>query len=302
MYEYQWYQWTLFFFCYCFFGWIFESGYVSLKKRCFVNRGFLRLPMLPLYGTGAVMMLFVSLPVKNDLVLVYFLGVLAATALEYVTGWGMEKLFKMRYWDYRDQKFNVNGYICLSSSIAWGFLTIFLTEVIHKPVERLVLGIDEGLAYGIVGIVGTVFVADVIESTKAALELGQALEAMARMRRELEEMQVQFALLKCELRDQAEQSLERLQKEAALHLAELRRENDARMEGIRDHVLAEKIRLLEEKAEKHREKARLWRERLSGLQKFYFKGILEGNRLSIPGGYKEMLDELREELKKKKGK
>ena len=171
MYEYQWYQWTLFFFCYCFFGWIFESGYVSLKKRCFVNRGFLRLPMLPLYGTGAVMMLFVSLPVKNDLVLVYFLGVLAATALEYVTGWGMEKLFKMRYWDYRDQKFNVNGYICLSSSIAWGFLTIFLTEVIHKPVERLVLGIDEGLAYGIVGIVGTVFVADVIESTKAALEL-----------------------------------------------------------------------------------------------------------------------------------
>lgn len=357
MYEYQWYQWILFFFCYCFFGWIFESGYVSLKKRRFVNRGFLRLPMLPLYGTGAVMMLFVSLPVKDYLVLVYFSGVLAATALEYVTGWGMEKLFKMRYWDYRDQKFNVNGYICLSSSIAWGFLTIFLTEVIHKPVERLVLGISEGLAYGIVGIVGTVFVADVIESTKAALELGQALETMARMRRELEEMQVQFALLKRELREQAEESLERLQKEAALHMAELRRENDARMEEMRDHVLsygsgmtarltrfreeikaeaakleerkaraaravdaiweaaaepweekaedrraelAEKIRLLEEKAERQREKARLWRERLSGLRKFYFKGILEGNRLSVPGGYKEMLDELREELKKKK--
>lgn len=52
MYEYAWYQWLTFFFIYCFFGWIFESSYVSLKKKHFVNRGFLRLPMLPLYGTA----------------------------------------------------------------------------------------------------------------------------------------------------------------------------------------------------------------------------------------------------------
>ena len=302
MYDYYLAQWLLFFFIYCFFGWIWESCYVSVKKRKWVNRGFLHGPLIPIYGFGAVTVLLVVIPVREHLVLVYFLGMAAATVLEYVTGAAMEKLFKVRYWDYSEKPMNLHGYICLVSSLAWGAFSVLLIHVIHMPVERLVLGIDEGLAYGIVGIVGTVFVADVIESTKAALELGQALEAMVRMRRELEEMQVQFALLKCELRDQAEQSLERLQKEAALHLAELRRENDARMEGIRDHVLAEKIRLLEEKAEKHREKARLWRERLSGLQKFYFKGILEGNRLSIPGGYKEMLDELREELKKKKGK
>lgn len=57
MYTYAWYHWLTFFYVYCFFGWIFESTYVSLKQRHFVNRGFLRLPMLPLYGTGAVMML-----------------------------------------------------------------------------------------------------------------------------------------------------------------------------------------------------------------------------------------------------
>ena len=82
MYEYAWYQWLTFFFIYCFFGWIFESSYVSLKKKHFVNRGFLRLPMLPLYGTGAVMMLWVSLPVKDNLFLVYLSGVVAATILE----------------------------------------------------------------------------------------------------------------------------------------------------------------------------------------------------------------------------
>ena len=66
MYTYAWYHWLTFFYVYCFFGWIFESTYVSLKQRHFVNRGFLRLPMLPLYGTGAVMMLWVSLPVRNS--------------------------------------------------------------------------------------------------------------------------------------------------------------------------------------------------------------------------------------------
>ena len=42
MYEYTWYQWLSFFYIYCFFGWIFESTYVSLKQHRFVNRGFLR--------------------------------------------------------------------------------------------------------------------------------------------------------------------------------------------------------------------------------------------------------------------
>ena len=62
MYQYTWYQWLFIFYLYCFLGWIFESSYVSLKERRPVNRGFLRLPLLPLYGTGAVMMLWVSLP------------------------------------------------------------------------------------------------------------------------------------------------------------------------------------------------------------------------------------------------
>ena len=77
-------QWLLFFFIYCFFGWIFESTYVSLCKHRFVNRGFMRGPFLPLYGSGAILMLFVSIPVENHLALVYLAGCIAATALEYV--------------------------------------------------------------------------------------------------------------------------------------------------------------------------------------------------------------------------
>ena len=171
MYSYEWYQWLAFFYIYCFFGWIFESAYVSFLKKRFVNRGFLHLPLLPLYGTGAVMMLWVSLPVKDNLFLVYAAGVIAATILEYVTGWGMEKLFKVKYWDYSDQRFQLNGYICLSSSIAWGFLTILLTEVIHRPIEAYVLGLPTGISLSCVCAASVLFAADTVRSVKEALDL-----------------------------------------------------------------------------------------------------------------------------------
>ena len=217
MYEYTWYQWLSFFYIYCFFGWIFESTYVSLKQHRFVNRGFLRLPMLPLYGTGAVMMLWVSLPFKSSLVMVYISGVIGATILEYVTGWGMERLFKMKYWDYSNQRFNLNGYICLTSSVAWGFLTIFLTEVIHKPIERWVLHVPTMIGIPCLSVITVVFIIDTAESVRTALDLAKVLDAMTKMKAELDDVQVQLALLKAE----TEQKLEEAKEDTAVKLETL---------------------------------------------------------------------------------
>ena len=201
IYHYTWYQWLSFFYIYCFAGWVFESTYVSIREKRPVNRGFLRLPLLPLYGTGAAMMLWVSLPLRDSLFLVYISGVIAATALEYVTGWTMERLFKMKYWDYSNQRFNVNGYICLSSSLVWGLLTIFLTEVLHPPVSDLVLALPVSLDIAGVILISILFAADTVQSVKDALDLGRALEAMTGIRAELDDVQVQLALLRAETAD-----------------------------------------------------------------------------------------------------
>lgn len=201
IFHYTWYQWLSFFYIYCFAGWIFESAYVSIRQKRLVNRGFLRLPLLPLYGTGAVMMLWVSLPFRDSLFLVYLSGVIAATILEYVTGWTMERLFKMKYWDYSNQKFNLNGYICLSSSIAWGFLTIFLTEILHPPVSELVLALPAGAVIAGTAMISVLFAADTVQSVRDALDLGRALEALTNARAELDDIQVQLALLRAETAD-----------------------------------------------------------------------------------------------------
>ena len=168
-------QWVLLFFFYCFCGWIWESCYVSLRQRRWVNRGFLHGPLLPIYGSGAIIILFVTLPVERDLRLVWLLGMLAATALEYVTGAVMERLFQVRYWDYSSQKFNLNGHICLSSSVAWGFFSIFLVRFLHPPVGRLLADVPAWLVDPAAIALTAVFSADVVRSVQDALDLKEIL-------------------------------------------------------------------------------------------------------------------------------
>ena len=132
-------QWLLIFFVYSVLGWVWESCYVSVKSKRWVNRGFLHGPWLPIYGSGAVVVLLVTLPAQGRPALIFLLGMIGATVLEYVTGESMEKLFHMRYWDYSDKPLNVNGHICLGVSIGWGVFSLVLLYVLHPPVEDLVL-------------------------------------------------------------------------------------------------------------------------------------------------------------------
>ena len=195
MYRYTAVQWAFFFFFYCFFGWCFESAYVSLCKRKFVNRGFIRGPFLPLYGSGAVMMLLVSAPVKDSLVLVFLAGCVGATALEYVTGVVMEALFKVRYWDYSNQRFQFQGQICLSSTLCWGALTVFLSRYLHPAVERLAFLIPPALMAGLMTVVLVWFSVDFAFSFQAAMDLRDILVRAEQAKKELERMQKRLDVL-----------------------------------------------------------------------------------------------------------
>ena len=175
MYVYTLGQWLLFFFLYCFLGWVWESCYVSARQRRWVNRGFLHGPLLPIYGFGAVIILWATLPVRGSLALIFLLGMLAATALEYVTGAAMEALFKVRYWDYSRQPCNLHGYICLTSSLAWGAFSILLVRVLHPPFEDLVLRLPAFLADALACVLTVYFTADTVRSFQAAMDLREVL-------------------------------------------------------------------------------------------------------------------------------
>ena len=183
--QYTVFEWLLFFYTYSFLGWVFESCYVSIRKKRWVNRGFLKGPFLPIYGGGAVMMLFVSYPFKENLILTFFAGAVGATLLELVTGMLLEAIFKVRYWDYSNQKFNYKGHICLSSTIAWGFLTIGMNEVLHPGIIGILALLPERPVRIVMGLVTCFLLTDITISVREALDLRNLLVGMEDMRKEM---------------------------------------------------------------------------------------------------------------------
>lgn len=178
-------QWALLFYFYCLCGWVWESCYVSARQRRWVNRGFLHGPLLPIYGSGAIIILFAAIPVEDSLPLVWLFGMLAATALEYVTGAAMERVFKVRYWDYSYQKFNLNGHICLSSSVAWGFFSILLVRFVHPPIGRLLARVPALVVDPAALALTAAFTADAVCSVQAALDLRDVLSRLTEENEEL---------------------------------------------------------------------------------------------------------------------
>lgn len=185
-------QWIAFFFIYSFLGWCIESTIVSVTRRKLVNRGFLRGPMLPLYGSGAVIMLVSTLWAKDNFVLVYVCGLLSATLLEYVTGAAMEAMFNMRYWDYSSKKFNIKGYICLKSSLFWGFLAVVLVCVVHTPIAAFVESIDHKWLVVIVTVVFLVAAIDTYFAFKQAFDFQKVLAYETAIKEQLADITERF--------------------------------------------------------------------------------------------------------------
>lgn len=314
MQDYSWIQWLFFFFFYSFFGWCFESAYVSLKKKHFVNRGFIRGPFLPLYGSGAIMMLVVSIPFRDNLFLTYLAGCVAATALEYVTGVAMEALFKVRYWDYSSQPFQFQGQICLGSTLAWGGLTILMTRVVHRPIEQFAFWLPEGLLTLLTMLTGVYFIADFTLSFKAALDLKDVLLRMEQAREDLERMQKRLDVILALADEAIENRLEvrREEREGRRDLRMQRQEEllenlEIKFQGILEQLPhSELLRERREELLELRSRFRMHaegRERRQFLSDFIKRSMIKGNPTMVSGRFAEALEELKQsaaEYRKKK--
>lgn len=126
------------FFLFCNIGWVQESAIESLYRRRWINRGFLRGPYIPIYGFGGITILLCCMPFRENGFLVYFVGMLACTTLEYLVGWFMETIFHKQFWDYSMLKITYKNRISLISSLFWGLLSLFMVYILFGYVNALV--------------------------------------------------------------------------------------------------------------------------------------------------------------------
>ena len=304
MYHYTVVQWLFFFYFYCFFGWCFESTYVSIKSRKLTNRGFMRGPFLPIYGSGAIMMLVVSMPFHDNIVLTYIAGCIGATALEYVTGVTMEALFKVRYWDYSKNKFNFQGHICLGSTLAWGVLTIVMTEFVHVPVERFVLSIPSQVLTIITLVLTVCIVADFALSFKAAIDLRNVLVKMEQAKEELVHIQKRLDVIIA----LANEDRENRKEEFTENVAELKGSIENKLESLRHAVQTRPSEYLESVKEELLELKTKYavnlekQNNLSTLKDFFQRDMIRSNPSMTSVKFKEALEELKQKAAAKKEK
>lgn len=173
---YQLKQWVFLFFIYCFFGWIWESGYKSIKHKKFINSGFLNGPWIPIYGFGAIIVLFLTSPFQDNHFLIFFIGMFSATFFELIVGYIMEKIFHVRYWDYSHVPLNLHGYICLPVAFVWGLFSLFLVKIINTPINYFIQQFPLSLIIIFDIILSLLFIIDVILSTIQALNLKHIMQ------------------------------------------------------------------------------------------------------------------------------
>lgn len=136
--EYNYYTLFLIFFIYAVLGYIVETISVSLiEKEITFNRGFLIGPYLPVFGFGGLIMTATLPKYSKDLVALFIMSMASCLALEYITSYILEKIFKLRWWDYSNKKFNLNGRICLEIGVMFGLAGVISIRIVTPLIEKI---------------------------------------------------------------------------------------------------------------------------------------------------------------------
>lgn len=185
-------DYILMFFIYSIVGWIVETTYCSLGNHRFVNRGFLTGPLCPIYGTGGIVFTVILTRFADRWYLVLILGTILADFVEYLTSFLMEKLFHARWWDYSNEILNLNGRICLKHTFYWGFATMLYIYCVQTPFVYFYSFIPQKVRYIALGIILAVFVVDLINAARNAMDVKSFMNKLSGISARLSELKTKI--------------------------------------------------------------------------------------------------------------
>lgn len=176
-----------YFVIYSFLGWVMESIVRSIAEKKLINTGFLAGPMCPIYGIGAMIMLLFLDRFENNIPLLFIVSIVVLTIWEYLVGVLLETIFKTKYWDYSDQKFNFQGRVCLTNSICWGILGVLFVKGIHPAIIKLLEKVNIHILHYAIFIIAIVAIVDMIVSVIKVKNIKVTLEKIEELNKEIKE-------------------------------------------------------------------------------------------------------------------
>lgn len=120
-------------------GFVIETVFGLLTKGVIESRqSSLYLPICSIYGVGAVIMIIGLQRFNKNNYSLFFGGFVIGSIVEYIVSLVGEFIFHIKWWDYSDMAFNINGRICIAFSFFWGILAIYLMSHFHPKVDKLI--------------------------------------------------------------------------------------------------------------------------------------------------------------------
>lgn len=130
----------IYFIIYSVIGYFIEITFGLLTKGVLESRqGFLYGPFCPIYGVGAVIMIVFLQYFKKNKYTLFFGGFIIGSITEYLVSLFGELMFNVKWWDYSHMPFNIKGRICVSYSLFWGILAIYLIMYFNPAVDKIIL-------------------------------------------------------------------------------------------------------------------------------------------------------------------
>lgn len=176
--NYTFYELAGFYFIYSFIGWCAEVCIAAVRKKKFINRGFVSSPFCPIYGTGAVAFAIFLPDLKDNIFFLFLGGTILASFLEFLTGLLLEKIFHKKWWNYSNKRFNFDGYICLQYSLLWGVFAVLLTYFVNPFLASLLQMIPGLIEKIIILTLGIILTLDTIGTALAIRGMQKRLQGL----------------------------------------------------------------------------------------------------------------------------
>lgn len=160
------------FLIYSIIGYVSEVIFCSIKSKKFIwNRGFLIGPYLPIYGNGALIITHTLGKYSDDVIALFIMSMVYCTILEYFTSLILEKLFHLRWWDYSEKKFNLNGRVCLTNGLLFGIAGIVILDFINPLITNFVYSMNSKILVLVCLVLLVIFLTDLFVSIRIVFGL-----------------------------------------------------------------------------------------------------------------------------------
>lgn len=165
------YTYFLLFIIYSFIGWLLELAFSYIQLKKVVNRGFLIGPYCPIYGAGCLLLIILLSDYADNILVLFALSIIVCSLLEYFTSLIMEKIFNLRWWDYSNMKFNINGRICLETMVPFGVIGVLVVKYFNPWLLSIINLFDSQTITIVVIILMSLFIIDVLVSCNVVFNL-----------------------------------------------------------------------------------------------------------------------------------